>query len=59
MRLLSRMFVIVLGLMGLGLALAGGWLISLGGSWYYLLLGLAWLIAAVLMWRRRAVGAGS
>lgn len=57
MQFVSRLFVIVLGLMGLGLALGGGWLISLGGSWYYLLLGLAWLSASVLMWRGRPVGA--
>lgn len=51
MRILSRLFVIVLALMGLGLVFGGGWLISLGGSWYYLLLGLAWVTSAVLLWR--------
>ena len=57
MMVLSRIFVIALGLMGLGLAVGGGWLISLGGSWYYLILGLAWLIGALLMWRGQPLGA--
>lgn len=57
MRFLARLFVIVLGLMGLGLAGAGGWLIGLGGSWYYFLLGAAWIIAAVAMWRGQDKGA--
>ncbi|MBE2276099.1 MAG: membrane-bound PQQ-dependent dehydrogenase, glucose/quinate/shikimate family [Rhodobacteraceae bacterium] len=56
MHVLSRLFVIVLAVMGAGLAIAGGWLISLGGSWYYFLLGLVWLIAAVAMWRGRTAG---
>ncbi|QIL21395.1 membrane-bound PQQ-dependent dehydrogenase, glucose/quinate/shikimate family [Thermomonas sp. HDW16] len=56
MRLLSRLFVIVLGLAGVGVAIGGGRLIGLGGSWYYLLAGLAWLLAAVLMWRGRSTG---
>lgn len=57
MHILSRLFVVVLALMGLGLAGGGGWLIGLGGSWYYLLLGLAWIIAAVMMWRGNSTGA--
>lgn len=57
MQFLSRLFVIVLALMGLGLAIGGGWLIKLGGSWYYLILGLAWLFAAISMWRSRTRGA--
>ncbi len=57
MRFLARLFIIVLGIAGLGVAIGGGWLIGLGGSWYYLLLGLAWLAAAVLMWRGRSSGA--
>jgi quinate dehydrogenase (quinone) len=56
-RVLSLLFVIVLGLMGLGLIGGGGWLIALGGSWCYLLLGLIWLIGALLMWRGNAQGA--
>lgn len=57
MHFLARAFLIVLVLMGLGLAVGGGWLVSLGGSWYYLALGLGWLAAAVLMWRGNAAGA--
>jgi quinate dehydrogenase (quinone) len=57
MRMLSLLFVVVLALMGLGLAGGGAWLIGLGGSWYYLLLGLAWLAAAYQMWRGNALGA--
>lgn len=57
MRFLARLFIVVLGLAGLGVAIGGGWLIGLGGSWYYLLAGLAWLVAAVLMWRGRSSGA--
>jgi quinate dehydrogenase (quinone) len=57
MRILARLFLIVLALMGLGLAIAGGWLIGLGGSFYYLVAGLAYLVAAFLLWRGRATGA--
>lgn len=57
MRFLSRIFTIVLGLIGLGLAGAGAWLIGLGGSFYYLVAGLAYLVAAVLMWRGKSAGA--
>ncbi|MGB3500291.1 MAG: membrane-bound PQQ-dependent dehydrogenase, glucose/quinate/shikimate family [Mesorhizobium sp.] len=56
MTLLSRLFVVVLGLIGLAVAAAGGWLLSLGGSPYYVLAGIAYLVAAVLMWRRSSFG---
>ncbi|MGR4863910.1 glucose/quinate/shikimate family membrane-bound PQQ-dependent dehydrogenase [Caulobacter sp. LARHSG274] len=41
-------------LLAIGLACigAGGYLISLGGSWYYLLAGLAFAASGVLLWRR-------
>lgn len=42
------------GLAGLALALAGGWLAALGGSWFYLLCGLAMLATAALLLARRA-----
>ncbi|KQY19800.1 glucose/quinate/shikimate family membrane-bound PQQ-dependent dehydrogenase [Rhizobium sp. Root482] len=44
----------------IGLALGGGglWLIVLGGSWYYLLAGLGFLVTAYLLWRRRAAALG-
>lgn len=57
MHFLARLFVVVLGLFGIGLAGGGAWLIGLGGSWYYLLLGLTWIAAAYLMWRGRTLGA--
>ncbi|MEG1054419.1 MAG: membrane-bound PQQ-dependent dehydrogenase, glucose/quinate/shikimate family, partial [Janthinobacterium sp.] len=39
----------------LGLALAGGgaWLVSLGGSWYYVVAGIGMLIAGALVWQGR------
>jgi quinoprotein glucose dehydrogenase len=37
---------LVIALMGLGLAGGGIWLIQLGGSWYYLLAGLGFLVTA-------------
>lgn len=42
--------------MGMWLAAGGAWLVSLGGSWYYLLAGVATLVAGVLLWRRRRLG---
>ncbi|MBK7249864.1 MAG: membrane-bound PQQ-dependent dehydrogenase, glucose/quinate/shikimate family [Gammaproteobacteria bacterium] len=42
--------------MGAWLALGGARLVSLGGSWYYLLSGLATLGSAVLLWRQRRLG---
>ena len=39
----------------LGLALAGGgaWLVSLGGSWYYVVAGIGMLVAGALVWKGR------
>ena len=39
----------------LGLALAGGgaWLVSLGGSWYYVVAGIGMLVAGALVWQGR------
>jgi quinoprotein glucose dehydrogenase len=45
---------VLFALIGLGLAAFGGWLAVLGGSWYYLLAGLAYLATAVLLSRHRA-----
>jgi quinoprotein glucose dehydrogenase len=47
----------LLFLVGLSLAGGGGFLISLGGSPYYILTGLTMLAAAVLIWRGDARGA--
>ncbi len=44
-------------LIGLVLAIGGGWLIGLGGSWYYLIAGLMVVTSAALMCRGRAEGA--
>ncbi|MDX8511640.1 glucose/quinate/shikimate family membrane-bound PQQ-dependent dehydrogenase [Mesorhizobium captivum] len=45
-------------LLVIGLALGGGgiWLVSLGGSWYYAIAGLAFLVTAFLIFRRRSTG---
>jgi quinoprotein glucose dehydrogenase len=43
---------VILGLIGLALAGGGAWLASLGGSWYYVVAGLALLVTAGLVWRR-------
>ncbi|EJZ17570.1 membrane-bound PQQ-dependent dehydrogenase, partial [Rhizobium sp. Pop5] len=56
MKFLALLFCIVLFLIGLGLTGAGAWLIGLGGSPYYAIAGLAYLIAALLLWRRKASG---
>src|SRR3954451_3559724 len=42
------------GLMGIALVAGGAWLISLGGSWYYLLAGLGLVLTALLLSLRRA-----
>ncbi len=42
---------LLLGLMAVGLVVGGGWLIGLGGSWFYLGAGLALLACAVLLTR--------
>ncbi|MFN3607589.1 MAG: membrane-bound PQQ-dependent dehydrogenase, glucose/quinate/shikimate family [Hyphomonas sp.] len=41
------------GLLGLAMAFLGGWLIALGGSFYYFLAGIALVAAALLSWRGR------
>ena len=52
-RIALVVFGIFLGLSGLALAAGGIELISLGGSWYYLLAGLGLLLAGVLYLRRK------
>lgn len=56
MKALAKLFALVLGLIGLALALAGGWLTVLGGSFYYVIVGIAYVAAAVLMWQGRPAG---
>ncbi|KQT51919.1 glucose dehydrogenase [Devosia sp. Leaf420] len=45
---------LLLALMGLALGGLGGWLVVLGGSWYYLITGFGFLITAYLLSRRKA-----
>lgn len=56
MKILAVLFELVLALLGLGLLAGGGWLVSLGGSLYYAIVGLAYLIAAILMLRGKGAG---
>lgn len=46
----------LLALIGLALALGGGWLALLGGSVYYLITGLAMIAAGVLLFRGQMLG---
>ena len=43
-------------LLGGWLAVGGARLVGFGGSWYYLLAGMATIIVAVFVWRRRRLG---
>jgi quinate dehydrogenase (quinone) len=56
MTLINRIFAALVVLMGLGLVLGGIYLAALGGSLYYVLAGLAYLIAGILLWRREVRG---
>lgn len=47
----------LMGVIGLALAIGGGYLATLGGSLYFLVMGLAMLIAAVLIIKRKPAGA--
>ncbi|MFT8719103.1 MAG: glucose/quinate/shikimate family membrane-bound PQQ-dependent dehydrogenase [Acetobacter sp.] len=44
---------IAIGALGLVLAGAGGWLAALGGSFYYVLCGVALLLTAILLWKQQ------
>lgn len=48
---------LLIALIGLGLAAGGGYLLSLGGSAYFLLMGLAMLVSGLLIARRNPRGA--
>lgn len=51
LRLVARFLAVLVALFALTLVIGGFWLISLGGSAYYGLAGIALLVAAVLLWR--------
>lgn len=54
----NTLFLAVLSLIGVALLGGGVWLIVLGGSWYYLAAGLAFLGTAVLLAQRRPAALG-
>jgi quinoprotein glucose dehydrogenase len=47
----------VIAAIGLVLAIGGGWLATLGGSFYYLVIGIAMVVAGVQLARQRMAGA--
>jgi len=53
---LVRLVALILVLSGLAELLGGGYLIALGGSWYYALAGAGTLAAGVMLWRGRLRG---
>ncbi|MDN2714320.1 membrane-bound PQQ-dependent dehydrogenase, glucose/quinate/shikimate family [Janthinobacterium sp. SUN120] len=57
-RIALAVFGVFLGCSGLALAAGGIELITLGGSWYYLLAGLGLILAGVLYWRRKPLASG-
>ena len=57
MTLINRIFAALVVLLGLGLLLGGMYLATLGGSLYYVLAGLAYLVAGILLWQQRGRGA--
>lgn len=52
-RLAIALLALTLGVFGLALFGGGGWLIALGGSWYYGLTGAGCVLSAILIWRQR------
>lgn len=51
-----KVFAAIVALFGLALAAGGVWLITLGGSWYYLIAGAGMLISGWLMFVQRISG---
>ncbi|MDH8372915.1 hypothetical protein QIG91_27635 [Klebsiella pneumoniae] len=47
------LFATVLLLFGLVMTAGGGWLVAVGGNWYYLLAGIGCVISAVLIFAKR------
>ncbi len=46
----------LMALIGLAIGIGGAYLVSLGGSWYFLLMGIVMLISAVLILRKKTSG---
>ncbi|WP_025732119.1 glucose/quinate/shikimate family membrane-bound PQQ-dependent dehydrogenase [Carnimonas nigrificans] len=46
----------IIALLGLFLVIAGAWLMSLGGSWYYLIAGIFALASGIAVCRRKIIG---
>ena len=55
--ILVRVLAVLFLLIGLTLTTGGAWLLSLGGSFYYLLAGLGLIASGVMLWRLRLLGA--
>jgi quinate dehydrogenase (quinone) len=56
MNAVLRIITLILALMGAGLFIAGGWLILLGGSFYYCCVGVIYLFAAVYLNKKKDIG---
>ncbi len=54
-KMVNLLSVIVFALIGAVLAAGGAWLILLGGSWYYAIAGIAFLVTAWLLHRRKPI----
>jgi quinoprotein glucose dehydrogenase len=54
--MLSKIFAVLLFALGLALGGGGVELAVLGGSWYYVITGIALIVTAVLLWRGRKTG---
>ncbi|NHB56664.1 membrane-bound PQQ-dependent dehydrogenase, glucose/quinate/shikimate family [Acinetobacter sp. 194] len=55
--ILVKLLAIVFVLFGLPLLIGGGYLISLSGSWYYLIAGLALIVSGIQLFRNKMSGA--
>jgi quinoprotein glucose dehydrogenase len=51
---MHRLLAIIVLFLGLCLLAGGAWLVSLGGSWYYLIAGAGFLMTGTLLFRNRA-----
>ncbi len=53
---LFKGFAAIVALFGLAMAAGGLWLVTLGGSWYYLIAGAGMLLAGILLFMLRMSG---